>query len=78
MEPLNTYIQPSLLCIYTHVVQLHTCPYTVVNLLACCPNTHKNSPLKGQPLGANKRLMGLTQETIDKTSGIIREKFMSQ
>jgi hypothetical protein len=19
-----------------HVVQLHTCPYTVVNLLACC------------------------------------------
>jgi hypothetical protein len=22
-----------------HVLQLHTCPYTVVNLLACCPNT---------------------------------------
>jgi hypothetical protein len=27
------------LCIMHHVVQLHTCPdYTVVNLLACCPN----------------------------------------
>jgi hypothetical protein len=25
-----------------HVVQLHTCPYTVVNLLACCPSTHQN------------------------------------
>jgi hypothetical protein len=23
-----------------HVVQLHTCPYTVVNLLACCPNIY--------------------------------------
>jgi hypothetical protein len=24
----------------THTIsQLHTCPYTVVNLLACCPNT---------------------------------------
>jgi hypothetical protein len=23
-----------------HVLQLHTCPYTVVNLLACCPNTY--------------------------------------
>jgi hypothetical protein len=22
-----------------HVLQLHTCPYTVVSLLACCPNT---------------------------------------
>jgi hypothetical protein len=23
-----------------HVLQLHTCPYTVVNLLACCPNIY--------------------------------------
>jgi hypothetical protein len=28
-----------------HVLQLHTCPYTVVNLLACCPNTGQYDPL---------------------------------
>jgi hypothetical protein len=22
-----------------HMLQLHTCPYTVINLLACCPST---------------------------------------
>jgi hypothetical protein len=26
-----------------HVLQLHTCPYTVVNLLACCPNTDRTA-----------------------------------
>jgi hypothetical protein len=55
-----------------HVLQLHTCPYTVVDLLACCPNTNcgKLSPCpnKGRGILLATGIDGIARGRCDRPS----------